>query len=188
MNRKTFIALLPMALFSAKGLLAQSLERKKMLVAYYSWSGNTRRLANMIKDASGADLLEILPEKPYPDVYRQTVNIAKKEVDSAYKPPIKTKISNLSDYDLIFVGSPNWWGTISSPIRTFLSENDFSGKKLAPFITHEGSRLGRAVEDIKQLCPKSEILPALPIRGGSVNRAGEEVKTWLQKLGIQPSL
>ena len=185
MNRKKFIAMLPAVLLSAGKLAAQTQERKgqKMLIVYYSWSGNTRHLANTIKGLANADILEILPEKPYPNVYRQTVDIAKKEVDAGYKPPIKTKIPSLADYDIILVGSPNWWGTISSPMRTFLAGSDFSGKKIAPFMTHEGSRMGRAEADIKKLCPNAEILEALPIRGGSVKSAESEAEKWLKRIG-----
>ena len=184
MNRKKFITLLPAAILSARGLAAQTSETKgnKMLIVYYSWSGNTRHIANLIKNFTKADTLEILPEKPYPDSYNQTVDIAKKEVDSEYKRPIKTKIPKLDDSETILIGSPNWWGTISSPIRTFLADNDLSGKKIAPFMTHEGSRMGRAESDIKKLCPNSEILEALPIRGGFVKRANDEVEKWLQRI------
>lgn len=186
MNRKKFIALLPAAILSARGLAAQTPETKgkKMLIVYYSWSGNTRHIANLIKDFTKADVLEILPEKPYPESYNQTVDIAKKEVDSEYKRPIKTEIPKLDDYGTILIGSPNWWGTISSPIRTFLAGSDLSGKRIAPFMTHEGSRMGRAERDIKTLCPNSEILEALPVRGGSVRRANGEVEKWMERIKL----
>lgn len=184
MNRKKFMATLPAALFAMRELCAQTTQKKgqKMLIVYYSWSGNTRFLANTIKRLSNADILEILPEKPYPNSYRQTVDIAKKETDAGYTPPIKTKIPNISDYDMILIGSPNWWGTVSSPIRTFICENNLSGKKIAPFMTHEGSRMGRSLSDIKKLCPNSEILEALPIRGGSVKDAEKEAEKWLKRI------
>lgn len=187
MKRKNFIALLPVTLIALKAAANQTPENKnkKMLILYYSWSGNTRHIANLIKKFTDADIVEILPEKPYPSVYRQTVDIAKKEIDSEYKAPIITKIPDIKNYDTIFVGSPNWWGTISSPIRTVLSENDFSGKKIVPFMTHEGSRMGRAVSDIKKLCPKAQILSALPVRGGSVKNANDDVRDFLKSLNIQ---
>lgn len=186
MKRKEFIAMIPASLLAAKAWAQkqEGAKGKKMLIAYYSWSGNTRHLANIIKEATKADIVEIVPEKPYPSGYRQTVDQAKKEIDAEYKAPIKTKVPNLAEYDIVFVGSPNWWGTISSPVRTFLAENDFSGKKIAPFMTHEGSRMGRAVGDIKKLCGKSEILEALPIRGGAVKNSAEETQNWLKRLGV----
>lgn len=165
---------------SSKGA---KMDGKKMLVVYYSWSGNTRCVADFIAKLTGADVLEVVPEKAYPTSYSQTVDIAKKEVYAQYKPAIKTKISNLNDYGVVFVGSPNWWGTISSPIRTFLSENDFSGISIAPFMTHEGSAMGRAVGDIGKICRDSKVLAALPIRGGSVKKSEKTVENWLRQQG-----
>ena len=159
-------------------------DKNKMLIVYFSWSGNTRRLAQTIKDETGADILEVVPETAYPADYNQTVAIAKKEVDAKFLRPIKNAKAKLADYDVIFVGSPNWWGTISSPIRTFLTQNDFAGKKIVPFMTHEGSRMGRAESDIKKICANSTLLEALPVRGGSVGGAKKTVQNWLAKLGI----
>ena len=155
-----------------------------MLIVYYSWSGNTRYTAQLIKKFTNADIAEIIPEKPYPNAYRQTVDIAKKEADAQYKPPIKTKIPNLSEYEVIFIGSPNWWGTIASPVRTFLSENQLNGKKIALFMTHEGSRTGHALSDLKKMCPQSEILDPLAIRGSAVKEAGSDIENWLKSLKI----
>ncbi len=185
MKRKKFIALLPAALTAAKAW-AQSADSasKKSLIIYYSWSGNTRSLAKTIKGLTGADIVEVIPQTPYPSEYNKTVSQAKKEVDSNYKPPIKTEIKNISEYGLIFVGSPNWWGTISSPIRSVLASHDFSGKRIAPFITHEGSRMGRAAEDIKKLCPKSGVLEGLAVRGTSAKNASADAEKWLKTLGI----
>ncbi len=186
MKRKNFIAALPLALLSIRNLAAQTAEEKgkKMLIIYYSWSGNTRYVANLIKELTKAEILEVLPEKPYPTDYNETVAIAKKEADAEFKPKIKTKISNLQEYDAIILGSPNWWGSIASPIRTFLAENDMAGKKILPFMTHEGSRMGRSVKEIKKLCPKSEILDSIPIRGGSVKSSKSEVEKWLRSNGL----
>lgn len=187
MNRKTFLQMLPAAICSTGAINAaeKSARRKKALIAYYSWSGNTRHIAERIRAFTGADILEVVPELAYPSVYRQTVDMAKKENDAEYRRPIKTKPANLSEYDAIFVGSPNWWGTISGPMRTLLYENDFSGKKIMPFITHEGSRLGRAVAEIKKICPKAEVAEAIAIRGGSVKSADADVLKWIEKLGAK---
>lgn len=185
MKRNKFISLLPAALFAAAGLDAVEIGKgRKMLTVYYSWSGNTRHIADLVKKFTSSDILEIVPTEAYPSSYNRTVAIAKKEVDAQYRRPIKTEISNLADYDVIFVGSPNWWGTISSPIRTFLSKNDFSGKTIVPFITHEGSRFGNALADIGKICPKSKIADGLEVRGGSVRRADKTVEAWLRKLGV----
>ncbi len=185
MKRKTFLTMLTAEILATNAFAAKTETKgNKMLVVYYSWSGNTRVIAETIKKLTGADMLEILPETPYPAVYGQTVDIAKKETGAKYCRPVKTKIPDLSDYDTVFVGSPNWWRTVSSPIRTFLTQANLAGKNVVPFMTHEGSRMGRAVSDIKTLCPNSKILEALPVRGGSARSAEKTVAKWLDFLKL----
>lgn len=134
----------------------------KALVVYYSRSGNTRAVAEAIHAAVGGDIVELQPVTPYPEAYRATTDQAKQELASGYKPPLKNRIEHIEAYDVVFVGSPNWWGTVAGPVRTFLSEYDLAGKRIAPFITHEGSALGRSVADIKAFCPKAVVLDGLP--------------------------
>jgi flavodoxin len=157
---------------------------KKILVAYFSHSGNTREIANQIHQRVGGDIFEIQTVKTYPNDYDTVVSQARQELDSGYKPALKTKIANFKSYDLIFIGYPNWWGTIPRPIVTFLSEYDLSGKTIAPFCTHEGSRLGQSVKDIKIICPQSTVLDGLAVRGGSVKNAQSEVSAWLHLIGV----
>jgi flavodoxin len=85
---------------------------------------------------------------------------------------------------VIFIGSPIWWGTIAPPVAAFLSSHDLTGKTVIPFMTHEGSRMGHSVSDIKKLCPDSVVLDGLPIRGHRIREAQDEVKAWLRKIGI----
>jgi flavodoxin len=157
---------------------------KKILVAYFSRSGNTREIANQIHKIVGGDIFEIQTVKPYPNDYDAVVKQARQELDSGYKPALKTKTENITSYDLVFIGYPNWWGTIPAPVRVFLSEYDLSGKTIAPFCTHEGSGLGRSVADISKLCPKSTLLDGVAIRGGDVKTAQNQVSEWLQKIKI----
>ena len=125
----------------------------KALVVYYSRSGNTRAVAEAIHAAVGGDIVELQPVTPYPEAYRATTDQAKQELASGYKPPLKNRIEHIEAYDVVFVGSPNWWGTVAGPVRTFLSEYDLAGKRIAPFITHDGSSLCRSVADIKARRP-----------------------------------
>lgn len=155
---------------------------KKILVVYFSYSGNTRIIANQIQKATNGDIFEVIPIKAYPSNYNAVVDQAKKEVNSNYKPDLKTKINNIESYDIIFVGSPCWWYTIAPPISTFLSSYDLSGKTIIPFMTHEGS--GLKVDDIKKLCPNSTILEGLAIRGSSVSSAQNDIEKWLHKIKI----
>jgi flavodoxin len=156
----------------------------KILVAYFSHSGNTREIANQIHRSVGGDIFEIQAVNPYPDDYDAVVKQAKQEQSSGYKPALKTRIENINSYDSIFIGYPNWWGTIPAPIITFLSEYDFSGKTIVPFCTHGGSGLGRSVTDISKLCPESTQLDGIAIWGKDVKTAQDRVSEWLRKIKI----
>ena len=164
---------------------AEAAQGKKILIAYYSWSGNTRAMASHIKTATGGDIFEIVPVKPYPSVYRECTDQAKKEINAGFKPELKTKLPDLKAYDAVFVGSPCWWGTIAPPVATFLTKADLAGKTVVPFMTHEGSGMGHSESDIKKLCPKSTVKDGLPIRGGSVSGAANDVAKWVKELGLQ---
>jgi flavodoxin len=155
-----------------------------ILVAYFSRSGNTRVIANQIHESVGGDIFEIAPVDPYPSDYDQVVEQAGKELREQYRPKLKTKVENMESYNVVFVGYPSWWGTIPMPVATFLSEYDFFGKTIVPFCTNEGSRLGRSVTDIKELCPQSTILDGLAVRGRDVRKAQNEVSEWLRELGM----
>ena len=157
---------------------------KKILVAYFSHSGNTREIANQIHKIVGGDIFEIQSVKKYPDDYDAVVEQARQELDSGYKPALKTKMENIKAYDLVFIGYPVWWGTFPAPVKTFLSEYDFSGKTIAPFCTHEGSSLGRSAADISKLCPKSALLNGVAIRGSVVKTAQNKVSEWLREIKI----
>jgi flavodoxin len=156
----------------------------KILVAYFSHSGNTREIANQIHRSAGGDIHEIESVKPYPRDYDACVKQAGQELDSGYKPVLKTRIENSDSYDIVFIGYPDWWGTIPAPVRVFLAEYDFSGKRIAPFCTHEGSGLGRSVADIAKLCPKSTVLDGAAFRGSDVKNAQDDVSEWLRRTGI----
>ena len=123
-----------------------------------------------------------MPEKPYPDDYDAATVLAKKELESGFRPKLKAKIKDIEQYDAIFVGYPIWWGTFPRPVLTFLSENNFSGKTIVPFCTNGGSRLGHSIEEITKLCPKSAILEGLAIADGGLENDSGAVTAWLRKL------
>jgi flavodoxin len=147
-----------------------------VLVAYFSHSGNTRVIADQIRQIVGGDIFEIQSEHTYPDSYNAVVKQAKQELESGFKPKLKTKVENMA-----FVGYPNWWSTIPRPVFTFLSDYELSNKKIIPFCTHEGSALGRSVEDIRKLCTKSTVLSGLEVRGREVKNAQNKVSKWLRE-------
>lgn len=156
----------------------------KILVAYFTHSGNTKTLAETIQATAGGDLFQIKTVETYPAEYNAVVDVAKKEEQANSRPELATKVADMGSYDVVFVGYPNWWGTIPMGVFTFLEGYDFSGKKIVPFCTHGGSALGRSESDIKRLCPHSTVLDGLAIIGSSVRNAQSSVSAWLRKLGI----
>jgi flavodoxin len=154
------------------------------LIAYFTRSGNTRRIADLIQQEVGGTLHEIQPEVPYPSEYDAVAEQAKVEIDEGYKPPLRSTLDGIESYDVVFVGSPNWWSTIAPPVATFLSEYDLSGKTIVPFCTHGGGGLGRIGGDIAKLCPQSTVLSSLEIHGSGGGNAQARVSAWLSKVGI----
>jgi flavodoxin len=145
--------------------------------------GNTIVIANMVRDAVGADMFQIVTVNPYPADYDETTDAALKEQHANARPKLSTHVARMADYDTIFLGYPDWWGTLPMPVFSFLEEYDFSGKTIIPFCTHEGSGLGGSLRDIARFCPKAKLLEGLAIRGSSVDRASNEVSAWLARLG-----
>ena len=153
---------------------------KKSLVAYFSHSGNTKIAAEKIAGLTNSDLFEIKPVKRYPNNYNETVDIAKKEVNSNARPKVENSVEDMDSYDVIYLGYPNWWSTMPMAVFTFLEGYDLSGKKIYPFCTHGGSRMGRSEKDIKDLCPNSLVVKGLPISGSSVNNCDDILKGWIE--------
>jgi flavodoxin len=168
---------------------------KKCLIAYYSRKGNnymggnivnlpvgnTEAVANKIKRVIGGDLFEINTVKTYPIDYTETTNVARDELRKNARPELSDSVKNMNDYDVIYLGYPNWWGTFPMAVFTFLESYDFSGKTIVPFCTHEGSGSGSSERDIKKLCPNAKVLPGVAIRGGSVSNADNVIQSWLKK-------
>ena len=157
-----------------------------ILIAYFSHSANTQRIANLIHKEVGGTIHEIQPEAPYPNSYNAVVDQAKKEIQAGYTPVLQSTLDHIESYDTIFVGSPNWWSTIAPPVTTFLSQYDVSGKTIVPFCTHGGGGLGRVERDIAKLCPQSTVLSCLEIYGSGSGNAHAEVSAWLRTIGITP--
>ena len=141
--------------------------------------GKTEIAAEMISNILNADIFEIVAEKEYPFNYNECIEIAKKELRENSKIKLKQDI-DIKDYDTIFVGYPNWWGTMPMPVWTFLEEKDFTNKKVLPFCTHEGSGLGKSESDIKKLTGGAEVLKGLSINGSEVNNSEKQIKKWLE--------
>lgn len=157
---------------------------KKILVVYYSYSGNTREVAKEIQKQTGADLFEIETETAYPPGYDDVVDQAKKEISAGYKPAIKAKIPNIEEYDVVFLGSPSWWATAAPPVMTFLGEHNLAGKSIAPFITHAGTGLGRYATDVAKAAPESTMLKSASFWGRNAKTSQNEISKWISDLKL----
>ena len=147
--------------------------------------GNTEVIATMIQEMTGGHLFRIEPVNPYPAGYTETTDVAKEELQAGARPKLRGHLETITSFPVIFLGYPNWWGTMPMPVCTFLEEYDLSGKTVVPFCTHEGSGLGRSISDLRKMCPRSTILEGLAIRGGEARDAWDEVSGWLQELGMR---
>lgn len=142
--------------------------------------GNTAVVAAKIAALTGAPAFELKPKRDYPFVYKECTEAAQAELRADARPELE-ETPDLSGYDTIVIGYPNWWGTMPMVMFTLLEGQDLSGKTILPFCTHEGSGMGRSQEDIQRLCPHSDVRAGLPVYGSSVSQADAAVKAWLEK-------
>ncbi|MBQ9161458.1 MAG: flavodoxin [Methanobrevibacter sp.] len=143
--------------------------------------GNTEVIAEYIQELSGADLFKVEPAVEYPADYMQCIDVAKKEQQDGARPEIKETLDDISSYDTIYIGFPNWWGTLPMAMFTQLEQLDFSGKTVKPFVTHEGSGFGSSARDIKKLCAGADIKKGLSIPGANVGSAKDLVSAWIKE-------
>ena len=159
----------------------------KTLIVYFSWSGHTRTVANIIHDLTGSDIVEIEVEEPYSSVYSEVTARARQELDNDIRPALVTKVENMDEYDTLIVGTPIWSSRLSTPVKSFLASYDLSGKKILPFCTHGGSGTARSVDNIREVCPDSEILSPLAVSGSRAESSRSEVERWLRAEGVLSS-
>jgi flavodoxin len=138
----------------------------------------------MIQAQTGGDLFFIEVTNKYPANYNDTIDVAMQEQRDDARPALSTHVENMDAYDVIFLGYPNWWGTLPQPVRTFLDEYDFAGKTIIPFCTHEGSGFGRSVGDLEEVLPNSTLIEGFSVRGSSASGAGDDVNEWLAGLDL----
>lgn len=161
------------------------MENNKKIVVYFSYTGNTKKIAESISKKLNCDILEIKPEVPYSTDY-QTVVDQEQNNETAKKTPNIQKIDkDISKYDEIILGSPVWWYTIAPVIRTFLKENDLTGKTIKPFATNAGW-LGQTFKEIERLCPNSNVEDEMNIVFESYSdnlvTSPDEIDSWMEKL------
>lgn len=194
------MCLLPFALYaqgnSKKG--ANNMNGKKVLVAFFSRAdenynvgyiekGNTQIIAEMIAGETGGTLFHIETVTPYPADYMECIDVAKKELNSKERPAIKGDVQ-MEDYDIIFLGYPNWWGDVPMAVYTFIEKHDWQGKTVIPFCTHEGSGLGSTEGKLKNACKGATFLKGLAVQGTTAQnkqaQARQSVENWLGKLNL----
>jgi len=175
-----------------------NLNKEKCLIVYYSRAGNnyvsgkivnlpvgnTKVVADLIREMTGGDVFQIDTIKSYPKDHTATTNVAKKELNDDARPELSGHMENIDSYNVIFLGYPDWWGTMPMPVFTFLEEYDFSGKTIVPFCRHEGSGMGRSESDIAKLCPEATLLKGFAIHGSRASAATKGITNWLSEIGM----
>lgn len=171
---------------------------KKVLVAFFSHTGenyavgnitkgNTHIIAEMIAEATDGKLFEIVPVKEYPKTYDACVDVAKQEKEAGARPAVKNDIA-VEDYDVVFIGYPNWWGDMPMPVYTFIEKHNWTGKTVIPFCTHEGSGLSGTERNIANACKEATVGKGLAVRGATAQNKQEQarrsVQDWLKKSGF----
>jgi flavodoxin len=155
------------------------------MIAYFSWSGHSQAIAEQIQRQVGGDLARIEPVKKYSSNYEICVDEAKNDQANQARPELKTKIENMAQYKVIFLGFPNWWSGVPAPIATFLEQYDFQGKIISPFVSHGGGGLGRIVSELARLAPYSTIKEALSISSDGGASLSRNIDAWLKKIGLE---
>ena len=165
----------------------------KKLIAYYSRAGenyfggayrvipvgNTEKVAQKLAALTGADLFKIEQKTPYSDDYQTCIAEAKRDLQAGARPALTALPENLDDYDEIYLGYPNYWGTMPMAVYTFLEQFDFTGKTIHPFCTHEGSGLSHTVQDVANAARGAVVKPGLAICGSDVDKADAKLNGWL---------
>ena len=147
-------------------------------------TGNTGVVADMIAQATGADLFSIRTVEQYPDTYDATLDQGQQEQSDGARPELATHLENLDSYDTIFLGFPNWWGDMPMAVYSFLDEVDLSGKTVIPFITSGGSGFSNTISTIQQMEPQATVQEGLSIGASSATGAQQQVESWLSELGL----
>ena len=155
-----------------------------VLAAYFSWSGNTEQMAQMIAEETGADLFEIAPAALYTDDYDELLDIAQQEQAEDARPELAAQVENWDSYDTVFVGYPNWWSDAPMTVYTFLESYDWTGKTLIPFNTSSSGGFGRSLSRIEESAAGAEILEGLDLTEGELSDAESRISEWLTGLGF----
>ena len=152
----------------------------RILVAYFSWGGNTRHVAEYIARQTGGTLFRIEPEKPYPSEYVPCTEVAKAEKEQNARPAIRDRVEDWGSYDTVFIGCPVWWWTAPMIINTFAESYDFTGKTIIPFCTYAETYRDETLARIVELTPDARHLKGF----GAVDRNTDGITEWLKEIEI----
>lgn len=176
---------------AAEGLVVTAEDREavrpgasKALIAYFSWGGTTRGIAEQIQRISGADIFEIRCAAPYASDYHRVLREAQRDQRAQARPKLAGSVRNMGQYDVIILGYPNWWASIPMPIATFLESYDFAGKTILPFCSHGGGRFGQSLTAIAKLAPKAALARGLSVHYSGGRSLPAEIRDWLTQNGI----
>lgn len=161
----------------------------KSLIVFYTWSGNSRIIANELHTIIGGDIVEIIPAKPYTRDYNQMIEAAKQEIaeiDREKYPAVNNPVGNIADYDTVFIVYPLWWSHMASPMQTFLHNQSakLRGKTLALICISASSGISQTVADARRLCPNSKFTEALHLYSSEIRGAKNQLIAWLEKTGL----
>ena len=159
-------------------------DSSSVLIAYFSWSGNTEQVAQIIQQETGGDLFEIAPATPYTDDYNELLDIAQQEQSDNARPELAGQVENWEQYDTIFVGYPNWWSDAPMAVYTFVESYDWDGKALIPFNTSASGGFGRSLSGLEESASGAAILEGISFTERILGDAQSEVTTWLDELGL----
>ena len=159
-------------------------DSSSVLIAYFSWSGNTEQVAQIIQQETGGDLFEIAPATAYTDDYNELLDIAQQEQSDDARPELAGQVENWEQYDTIFVGYPNWWSDAPMAVYTFVESYDWSGKTLVPFNTSASGGFGRSLSGLEESAPGASILDGISFTERNLGDAQSEVAAWLDELGL----
>ena len=164
---------------------SQSVEPSKILIIYFSRTGNTEKFVNYINEISeNISKFKIEPASPYPDDYNTVLNIAQEEQKSNARPEIKNALNNVNDYDIILLGYPIWYSHLPNIVINQLEKLDLNGKTIYPFNTHGGSGTGSSINDIKSYATDANVMDGFPISMNDIDKTSSKnkIKDWIENI------
>ena len=159
--------------------MENAIDKSKMLIIYFSRTGNTDKFANYIKKNTNITSYRIIPSNPYPENYDTMLEIAKQEQSNNSRPEIQNPLSDISQYDTILLGYPIWYSHIPNIVISQLEKLNFKGKTIYPFNTHGGSGVGSSISDIKEYTKEANVKDGYPIKGGEIDKKENDIIEWL---------